>query len=415
MVFDRNLLRPNVKIKTLVVLGFHYHIPAMAKDGKFLTSGFLGVFLDTLALQVDELVCFMHEPLPAEQFMMDYQMTAKNLRLISLGPHNSVPKRLLMARAIIKKVKGELLSLDVLLMRGPTPLLPAFAKVKNLKKAYLIVGDYVKSSKDLKLPFLRKKFVQLWARINKIQQEAALNDALVFVNNALIFQELNGKVRNIHLVKTTTLGPDDFFFREDTCQGKTINLLYTGRLDPSKGLFEMVHALRNVRDKGFDIHLHFVGWEDKNLDVVKRQLIELASALFVSGHVTFHGKKNVGSELNFYYRMADIFLIGSKVNEGFPRTIWEAFANSLPVVASAVPSIPLFLEDEEDAILTKPGDSLAMASAVVTLIENGPLRRKIIRNAHEKAKEVTLDKQCGKLVRVLQDAFASSDHLALSR
>jgi glycosyltransferase involved in cell wall biosynthesis len=384
-------------------LGFHYHIPAFSKDGLIYTSGFLGLFLDSISNHVEELVCFMHTPLPSEMFLMDYALKGKNIRLTSMGPHTSVPNRLIHSSGIVRQVLPDLEGLDILLVRSPTPLLPALGKVKKLSKSLLIVGDYNKSAKDLHLPFFRHKAVQVWAAFNKWQQNKIVENALVFVNNGLIYNELVGKIKNLHQIKTTTLQPSDFFFREDTCQSDTINILYTGRLDLSKGLIEMIESLSLLRQSGINAFLHFVGWEEKNATIVLDILKRHSNKLSLANYVVFHGKKKVGAELNSFYRMADIYVIGSKENEGFPRTIWEAFANSTPVVASAVGSIPIFLRDGVDAILIKPSSVGEMTDAIVRLIKDGNLRRSIICLAHEAARENTLEKQARIMINIMDN------------
>jgi len=383
-------------------LGFHYHIPAVAKDGEILTSSFLGLFLDSLAEKTDELVCFMHTPLVAEEFMMDYTIQSKNVRLVSMGPHTSVPRRLLKSGSIVKDVKAELNRLDILLIRCPTPLLPALASVE-IKKAFLIVGDYSKSAKDLIQPFFRKKAIQIWAWVNKWQQDRAIQNALVFVNNGLIYNELVDQVGNLHQIKTTTLKPSDFFSREDTCQSDSINILYTGRMDLSKGLLEMIECLNLLRQSGINAFLHFVGWEDKNATIVSDILRQRTSKLKLLEYVVFHGKKKVGTELNSFYRMADIYVIGSKENEGFPRTIWEAMANSCPVVASRIGSIPLFIENDKHAILIEPGSIQSMTNEVLRLLEQPLLRKRLIKNGYEIAQSNTLEKQSHKIITILHE------------
>ena len=409
MVSNRVGVLGNCNEKSMI-LGFHYHIPACEKNGIMHTSSFLGVFLDSLAQNADELVCFMHTPLPNEDFLMDYAMKSKNIKLVSMGLHTSVPNRLLNAKGTMRKILPLLQRLDILLIRCPTPLLGALSRTRKLKKAFLIVGDYQKSSQDLHQPFLRKKAIQLWAAFNKWQQDRAVKDALVFVNNGLIHQELQGVVRNLHLIKTTTLQKSDFFFREDTCQSKKINLLYTGRLDLSKGLLEMIDSLARIRSKGIDAYLHLVGWEDKNSTIVTTLLQKKAIALGLSNCVIFHGKKQVGEELNSYYRMADIFIIGSKINEGFPRTIWEAFANCVPVIASAVGSIPLFLRHNIDVVLIDRGSVSSMTEGFERVVKDGNLRRSIIKNAYETAQANTLENQTIIMTNIIKDNITKLVH-----
>lgn len=387
-----------------MILGFHYHTPAQIKNGKFYTTGYLGVFLEALARHVKELVCFMHTPLPSEEFLMDYAIEGPSIRLVSVGPHDSLPRRLLRARSVVLECRAEFDRLDALLVRGPTPLLPALSKYSRARLALLIVGDYERSAKDLTLPFFRKVAVQVWARVNSWQQKSVMRNCLVLVNNGLMLQEFQERgVRQLHLVRTTTLKSSDFYDRVDTCQREMVNLLYVGRIDLSKGLLEMVEALAGVRETGLNAHLHIVGWENQREGLITRKVRQKALDHGVEAHVSFHGKKKIGDELNYYYRIADIFLIGSKANEGFPRTIWEAFANSLPVIASAVGSIPFFLTSGVHACLVKPGSASDMKAAILQLATDGPLRRRLIENGRSMARESTLAVQTQRLVNIVQE------------
>src|SRR5262245_42749553 len=109
-------------------LGFHYHVPAVKDEhGRICTPGYQGLFLDSLAAGCERLVCFLHEPLPGERLRMDYQIRGVNVDLVSLGPRESVPRRVLHARRTVGSLRDHLADLDVLLLRGPSPLLPAMA------------------------------------------------------------------------------------------------------------------------------------------------------------------------------------------------------------------------------------------------------------------------------------------------
>jgi glycosyltransferase involved in cell wall biosynthesis len=384
-------------------LGFHYHIPYYKENGHILVPGFFGVFLDSLADNVNELVCFLHEAKPSEQRFADYELRNKNIRIVSMGIHGSVPGRIFKKKQIFKSIKEEIDNIDLVLVRAPSPLVPYFKSYFPAKPlALLIVGDYVKSSQDLQLPFWKKTLIQIWAKYNQWQQNKLIKDALVFVNSILLFQEYSGFAKHLHQVKTTTLTSESFFFREDTCNGNVIKLLYTGRIDLSKGLLEMTEALEILTKKGVSAELHFVGWEENENATIQKIIEEKARKLNVSQYVVFHGKKKIGEELNNLYRMADIYLMGSKISEGFPRTIWEAMANGLPVIASSVGSIPLFLKDRENVLLIEPGSTKDMVNKIEEVINNKDLRKRLVMNGFEVAKENTLEIQAKNMIGIIK-------------
>lgn len=373
-------------------LGFHYHIPFFQdNEGNIKTPGYLGRFLDSIAFYCENLTCFMHSPGTDEVNQMDYILQSKNIDWIDIGPHASVPIRTLRSQQYSKPVKQYLQKLDALLIRGPSPLLPAMARAAgDLPVALLLVGDYLAGIDDLPQPRWRKEAIRIWAYWNYHEQFAVSKRALTFVNSHKLYQQLQGKVRELVETRTTTLSQNDFFERDDTCHQRPVKLLYTGRMDRAKGLFEMVEAVEWLLKKDYDVVLDLVGWPQKG-DQIVEELIENVSKRGLSERIIYHGFKSVGEELFAYYKQADIYIIASQTSEGFPRTIWEAMAHSLPVVATSVGSIPYFLSHKETAYLVESKNVQAFVEGIEMIIKHTDFRRKLISNAREIARRNTLE------------------------
>lgn len=390
-------------------LGFHYHIPMKLEGKALFTSGYLGRFIDSLAENCAQLACFMHSPRADELEQMDYCIKSSNVEFVDIGAHSSVPKRLLKSHHVQKIVSRHSDQLDAMLIRGPSPLLPAIANaVGDLPIALLLVGDYLAGINDLPQPRWRKELIRLWSYWNYIQQKKVAKHSLTFVNSRQLFEQLRSVVPNLVETRTTTLSEEDFYIREDTCQNLPIRLLYTGRMDRAKGLFEMVEAVQILRQQGQDVMLDFVGWPAKN-DTVVEELKAFASQLKVADYVIYHGYKPVGEELFRYYKQADIYLIASQSSEGFPRTIWEAMAHSLPVIATRVGSIPHFLRHQRHALLVEPRNSAEIAKSIKQYVYAPAMRRSIIDNALKLAKDNTLEVRSIEMVTSIT-AWLNSAH-----
>ena len=377
-------------------LGFYYHIPAILRSGEICVPGYLGRFLDELANHVDHLILFLHEPNPGENINFDYPLQAANTELVLLPPRKSAPYRLLHAWKFTMLLKQHSKNIDALMIRGPSHLLPSLANAdKSLPTILMIVGDYLAGIDSLPQPAWRKSLIRLMDTVNYHEQLKVAHKSLVFVNSKMLFDQYNGIAKRLFETRTSTLTIDDFFEREDTCQKRPIHLLYTGRMDPAKGLLDMVQALSLLVNQGNDVCLDFVGWPEGTSDILE-QIYSLAINEDVEDRIFYHGYKPVGPELFAYYKLADIYILASRSSfEGFPRTIWEAMAHSLPVVATRVGSIPDFIEGVAE--LVEPRDPTALAQSVKKLIDDSELRKKYIARAFEIAKENTLETQVEKM------------------
>jgi len=385
-------------------LGFYYHVPVYIVGNQIKVPSYLGVFIKALSDNVDTLYLFMHVLVQDNENYCDYILNQKKIILIPLGFKKPAWHRFLFPYISLKKIENEVKNCDYLIVRAPSPLAPAFYKYFKTKTkiVYLVVGDYVKGVKYINQSWLRKFAIKWLSYRNDYQLSKVLKKTITLVNSSELYNKYTKKVKNLYEVKTTTISEIDFFFREDTCPTHTINLLYTGRFDIAKGLMEMIDATAMLVKKNYDIYLNMVGWEDNVEKLIEKLIIEKAKQYHIENRVIFHGKKSVGDELNTFYRSADIYVIPS-YHEGFPRTIWEAMANSTPVIATQVGSIPYYLNDNENVLLIPPKQVAEIVKAIELLISNSDLRKKIIKNAFELVKENTLEFQTQKIIHLIKN------------
>jgi glycosyltransferase involved in cell wall biosynthesis len=384
-------------------LAFYYHIPTVVRDGNIYLPGYLGVFVDSLATVTEELYLVMHEARDFEKAEADYKLQSQNIKWVSLGLKTPAWHRSLFHGKVLGKITGALSSCDVLLLRSPSPLAPYFHKyLPHTRVVYLVVGDYAESVKQTETRSLREMVINLYLKHNDYLFRQRMKKTDVIVNSPALFNKYETNSKTIHQIKTTTLSQTDFFYRNDTCQDHTIQLLYTGRIDKLKGLFELVEATASLKQCSHNVMLNIVGWESIDGNPVEQQLKELAAKLGISSALVFHGKKKIGEQLNAMYRMADIYVIPS-YEEGFPRTIWEAMANSLPVVATTVGAIPHYLKNETDAMLIAPKSTNEITEAIEKLIKDPSLRQKLISNGMKQAENNTLEYQARNLMDIITD------------
>lgn len=392
-----------------MVLGFYYHIVLYEEKGEIRIPSFLGVFIDSLAEEVSSLIIFGHQALPKEVHLCDYTIKHKNIEWVNLGFKTPYWDRVLFPGKTLRKIRNEISKCDYTIIRAPSPLAPYFYHKfrRQTKISYLMVGDYIEGIKNQKDKIYRKIPVFLLTYMNEYLQNIAIRNCPTFVNSRLLYDKYVNFAYQLNEIRTTTISKEDFYSRKDSfiLSSDEINLLFTGRISFSKGVLEIIQVASRLIKEGKNIKVHFVGWEDHTDKPVEKEIINLAKRSGIDDRIFFHGKKSVGHELFEMYRMAQIFVLPSQSDfEGFPRTIWEAMANSVPVVATKVGSIPYFIEDEKQALLVKPKDKDELYVAIKRMIDNGRLRQSLIANAFNFAKEITLEIQTKKLLKTLQCA-----------
>ena len=171
------------------------------------------------------------------------------------------------------------------------------------------------------------------------------------------------------------LRPGDFLDREDTCQSRPITVLSIGSLIPLKGVHNLVEAVALARRRGLDLTLVLAGPADPvYLDLLRTLVRELS----LEAWVVFAGYISEPEALLRLYRQADIFALAT-VSEGFPRVLYEAMSQGLPVVATSIPAISHSLHDGKDVVLVPTGSSEALAMGLEKVFHDGELRRRLIQ------------------------------------
>lgn len=141
-------------------------------------------------------------------------------------------------------------------------------------------------------------------------------------------------------------------------------LLTVGRLVSSKGYDLLLTALAELVPTLPGLRLRIVG--DGPL---RNQLADQAARLGLSRHVEFLGARGV-DEVRSELSRADLFVISSR-DEGLPRTLLEATAAGVPVVATRVGGIPAAAGHWPSVSLVTP-DPGAIAAGVRTVLASPP-------------------------------------------
>jgi glycosyltransferase involved in cell wall biosynthesis len=102
------------------------------------------------------------------------------------------------------------------------------------------------------------------------------------------------------------------------------------------------------------------------------------------------------------YPAFDVFLLTS-LWEGLPRTVVEAFAVGIPVVATAVRGTSEAVEEGVTGLLAAPGDVAGLARQVLRLRDEPGLAERLTAAARGRAPEFSIDQSVAALARLYRD------------
>jgi glycosyltransferase involved in cell wall biosynthesis len=145
-------------------------------------------------------------------------------------------------------------------------------------------------------------------------------------------------------------------------------LLTVARVDPQKGQDLLPDVLAAIPDA------HAVAVGPVTVPGYDEKVMAKARALGVADRLHLAGSLPPdGGELVDLYRAADLFVLPSN-HEPFGIVALEAWAASLPVVATRVGGLGELIHDGEDGLLVPPGDGPALAKATQLLLGDQDLR-----------------------------------------
>jgi len=127
-------------------------------------------------------------------------------------------------------------------------------------------------------------------------------------------------------------------------------------LNPVKGQRFLIEALNDLPS---DVHAVFVGDGP-----VRAELEETAKQLSLEQRVHFLGHRD---DLDAIYPAFDVFCLPS-LSEGLPRTLLEAQASGVPVIATNVGGIPEAV-CPATGMIVPAGDPKALAAAIAEVLE----------------------------------------------
>ncbi|UCD84698.1 MAG: glycosyltransferase [Deltaproteobacteria bacterium] len=180
-------------------------------------------------------------------------------------------------------------------------------------------------------------------------------------------------------------------------EGKIIGNI--GHIAGHKGQRDLIEATPQILRVFPDASILIIG-EGK----LRRNLERLAEDLGVKNRVIFMGFRN---DIPSLLRSMDIFVYPSHW-EGLGTSLLDAMAAEVPVVATNTGGIPEVISDRVNGMLVSPRGPKALAKAVLTILQNDDLAKKLARAGRGTVKEkFTVDRMVEGTLEVYRKVMAN--------
>lgn len=198
---------------------------------------------------------------------------------------------------------------------------------------------------------------------------------------------------------SSTIASDSIWIHGEIREGPPYRVLFVGRLEIEKGLSHLLEAFASVLTDEFPMELYIVG--DGTL---RAELETKARKLGVFSRTKFLGYVPQGNRLLRIYRGSNLFVLPS-LQEQQGKVLLEAMSNGIPVVATDVGGVPTVVQHGWNGLLVPAGDAHALTSAISRVIKDEPLRKHLIANGLEYARQHTVERETERMMHIVRRHF----------
>jgi phosphatidylinositol alpha-mannosyltransferase len=177
-----------------------------------------------------------------------------------------------------------------------------------------------------------------------------------------------------------------------------VNLLFVGRLDPRKGVQDLIAAMPEVIERTDGrARLLVVG------DSYLRPQVEAQVAEAARRHVHFLGHVP-STDLPRWYATGDVFCSPATGNESFGIVLVEAMAAGRALACSDIPGYRTVVTPGENAACFPPGDVRALARVLAQLVDDVPRRKRLAEAGRQRALDFAWPRVVDRIEAVYRDA-----------
>lgn len=167
-------------------------------------------------------------------------------------------------------------------------------------------------------------------------------------------------------------------FQEQTCA--VTKLLYSGRLDPQKGVHTAIEAMAILRQRGVNhLHLTILGQAEPSAYVSRLFGLIERNALHDCVSILHKAPRE---ELGAIYQTHDALIFPSIWEEPFSITLLEAMAHGMMIIATTTGGSSEILRDQQNCLIFEAANADELARQIEKAIQNPCVMRALQNNAY---------------------------------
>jgi glycosyltransferase involved in cell wall biosynthesis len=167
-----------------------------------------------------------------------------------------------------------------------------------------------------------------------------------------------------------------------------VKLLFVGRLERDKGVFELMEAVKSVNEnRPGQFNMTLVG---NGVDFINCQRFVNENNL--KDVVQFVGLISNKNDLAEFYKTHDFFVLPTH-HEGFPRVLYEAMILGIPIATTMVGSIPFLMKSGVNCLEIIPKDAQQLARVLDQIVNDYAVASAVARRGTETIKDYLSDKK----------------------
>ncbi len=209
-------------------------------------------------------------------------------------------------------------------------------------------------------------------------------DEIRFLSESILYQHYNLGLKKTLVIENGIELPVKYTVNPETFGQSPLNLIYIGALESSKGIFNLLSAVKLCVKAGIVIQLNLLGyWVVEKDKTIAEELIISEN---IQDYVVFHGIKTHDEKWEIFSNSA--ILVHPTFWDGVPLTILEAMGLGLVVISTRVGGIPDTIVNKRNGFLLDENSPEKLYESLVYCYSN----RDVLKEISERNKKVFAEK-----------------------